>query len=124
MEKITKLKETQVVCYPPENLDPAYMGVVLGSESITYSKYNALAVSLASKGYINIAKDPRDKDNFFIKKLIDINKPLPSGIKELSDNEKLIYESIFRGTEVIVSLKEDKIDETKLQQIDENTKRV
>ncbi len=120
--KDNKVKKTEVVCYPPENLDPAYAGVVLGSEGVTYSRYNALAVSLASKGYINIAKDPRDKDNFFIKKLIDINKPLPSGIKELSDNEKLIYESIFRGTEVIVSLKEDKIDEKKLQQIDENTK--
>ena len=121
--KDNKVKETQTICYPPENLDPAYMGVVLGTEGISYSKYNALAVSLASKGYVNIAKDPRDKDNFFVKKLIDINKPLPSGVKELSDNEKLIYESIFRGTEVIVSLKEDKIDETKLQQIDENTKK-
>lgn len=118
-----KVKETQVVTYPPENLDPACIGVVLGSEGITYSKYNALAVSLASKGYISIAKDPRDKDNFFVKKLIDINKPLPNGIKEISENEKLIYESIFRGTEAIVSLKENKIDETKLQEVDENTKK-
>ncbi len=120
--KDNKVKEVQVIHYPPENLDPANIGVVLGSEGVTYSKYNALAVSLASKGYISIAKDPRDKNNFFVKKLIDITKPLPSGIKELSDNEKLIYESIFRGTEVIVSLKENKIDEKKLQQIDENTK--
>ena len=121
--KDNKVKEATVVCYPPENLDPAYVGVVLGSEGITYSKYNALAVSLASKGYVNIAKDPSNKDNFFIEKVIDINKPLPSGVKELSDNEKLIYESIFRGKEGIVSLKEDKIDETKLQQIDENAKK-
>ena len=121
--KDNKVEETQVICYPPENLDPAYIGVVLGTDGISYSKYNALAVSLASKGYINIAKDPSNKDNFFIKKLIDINKPLPNGVKELSDNEKLIYEAIFRGSEVIVSLKEDKIDEIKLQQIDENTKK-
>lgn len=121
--KDNKVTVTETVCYPPDNLDPANMGMVLASEGITYSKYNALAVSLASKGYISIAKDPRDKDNFFVKKLIDINKPLPSGVKELTDNEKLIYESIFRGTEVIVSLKENKIDETKLQEVDENTKK-
>ena len=121
--KDNKVKVTQAICYPPENLDPAYMGVLLANEGISYSRYNALAVSLASKGYISIAKDPRDPTNFFIKRLIDINKPLPNGIKELSDNEKLIYKSIFKGTEAIVSLKTDKIDETKLKEVDDNVKK-
>lgn len=117
-----KIKETQVVTYPPENLDAAYIGVVSGNEGVAYSRYNALAVSLSSKGYISIAKDPSDKENFLVKKLIDINKPLPNNVKELSENEKLIYEAIFRGEHDIVSLKDDKIDETKLEQIDKNAK--
>lgn len=118
--KDDKVETTQIINCPPENLDPAYIGAVMKPEGISYSKYNALAVSLASKGYISIAKDPKQKNNFFVKRLIDINKPLPSNVKELSDNEKLIYQSIFKGNELIVSLKDNKIDETKLIEIDKN----
>ena len=118
--KDNKVETTQIIEYPPENLDPAYIGAVLKIEGISYSKYNALAVSLAAKGYISIAKDPKQKNNFFVKRLIDINKPLPSNIKELSENEKLIYQSIFKENELIVSLKDNKIDETKLIEIDKN----
>ncbi len=118
--KDNKIEKSKNIYYPPDNLDPAYIGVVLGN-IVTYNQYNALTVSLASKGYISIARDPKDKNNFFVKKLIDINKPLPNGIKELSENEKLIYESMFRGNEVIISLKDNKIDEKKLEQINKNT---